>query len=413
MLTTVLRWLLARSTHPFEFICDNSSPFDFSSPNLGIYIHVPFCTTLCPFCPYYKEKYAPHLAEVYIDGLLKEINLRKPEAKLPIAGLYAGGGSPALLIDKFPAVFAELGKHYEIVGSQGIELHPDNVSPVVLYKIKKAGFNMVSVGIQSFQQHLLENLGRGYQDFTQKLIMIQQVGFQAVDIDLIFGIPEQTEQDLRNDFSIAAEHGATQISTYPFIDFSYAHNRKKPLTAAAKKRLLAALVDVSARHGYERTSIWTFAIPGTPQYSSVTRDNFIGFGPSAASLSSQQFTINTFSVAEYSARLAKQQPATALTLNFTQRTRMLYWLFWNLYNLKLNSGAFKHLFGTSLTKHFGLELKVASLAGVVAETKDGFCLTEKGAYFFHCLEQHYTHQYIDKTWRTCTFTPWPEKIQLL
>ncbi|BBB89919.1 MAG TPA: radical SAM protein [Methylomusa anaerophila] len=413
MFTNFLRVILARKLRPFEFIAGDCSEFDFNSPNLGIYIHVPFCKNLCPFCPYYKEKFETVLAAAYIKAIIKEINLRKPKTTINISGIYVGGGSPALIIDSFPGIFAEIGKYYRITGDIGIELHPDNISDSMLDKIKKTGFNMVSVGIQSFQKHLLENLGRFYKDYSIPLNKVKQFGFKAIDVDLIFGIPGQKEQELRLDFMTACENGATQISAYPFIDFSFARNSKKPLSQLHKKEMLDALVDISSTLGYERTSVWTFTKKGTPQYSSITRDNFIGFGPSAATLSSSQFSINTFSVKEYCNRMNDDQIATALTLNFTQRTRMLYWLFWNFYNLEVNDTAFHRLFNADLNKSFGIEFKLASMLGILKSTEDGYRLTDLGTYFFHRVEQHYTHQYIDKAWRICTRTPWPKKIALI
>jgi len=79
-----------------------------------------------------------------------------------------------------------------------------------------------------------------------------------VDVDLIFGIPGQGADDIKADFRTAVSCGATQISTYPFIDFTYEHNKRKPVGRRQKRALLDAILDVSNELGFERTSVWTF-----------------------------------------------------------------------------------------------------------------------------------------------------------
>ncbi|MBW1879776.1 MAG: radical SAM protein, partial [Deltaproteobacteria bacterium] len=228
----------------------------------------------------------------------------------------------------------------------------------------------------------------------------------------IFGIPGQQVEDLKQDFRTAAANGATQISTYPFIDFSYADNRRKPQDKSGKRRLLGALVEVSEETGFQRTSVWTFARKGTPKYSSITRDNYIGFGPSASTLLARLFKINTFSVPEYIESIHTRGSATALTLRFNERRRAVYWLFWSAYNLFFSERDFYDLFGRTLESMFGLELTVARLSGLTQRVEGGHRLTTRGAYVFHLLEQHHTHQYIDKTWRVSQETPWPKQITL-
>lgn len=412
MITSILRVILSKSFKPFIFNNLGSGDFNFYSPNTGIYIHVPFCRDICPFCPYYKEKYHEKKAENFAEMLVNEINLRKPKSSLPLTSIYMGGGSPAVLIDYFPLFFAEIKKHYRIAGKIGIELSPDDVSEDNLQKLKEIGFDMVSIGIQSFQERLIENLGRKYRASPDKIKLAQQAGFGVIDVDLIFGIPGQNEQDLGKDFSVAVGNGATQVSTYPFIDFSFAKNKLKPLSQHKKKKLLKSLGKISEEFGFERTSVWTFAKKGTSRYSSITRDNYIGFGPSAVSLSLDRLTVNTFSVDEYVKRIDGGRDATALSLEFDRKLRVLYWLFWSLYNLEVNRDNFKSLFSSELEGHLRLEMKAMLLLGLLRKTPTGYRLTDRGAYCFHRIEQHYTRQYIDKMWSVCTRDPWPKSIVL-
>jgi len=369
---------------------------------------------LCPFCPYYKVKYNRELLKEFCRALLEEIKLMASLAggRKEIESIYFGGGTPALAVDYLPEIIEVTRKLFDVKGDIGIELHPRDVTPDLLEKLKRYGFNMISIGIQSFMDTSLSALEREKTDNRAKLIMLGDFNFEVIDVDLIFGIPGQSEEDLVYDFRTAAENGATQISTYPFIEFTYAELKNKPPGKKEKKKMLDSLVDVSKEMGYSRSSIWTFSKGGKLQYSSVTRDNYIGFGPSAATLLGDIFKVNTFSVKEYIKKLDNHRLATALTFNFTIRQRALYWLFWSAYRLYLDGDNFYELFGIKLNDVFKYELYLGKKLGYIEKYNNGYKLTGRGAYTFHLVEQAYTRQYIDKTWRCSLNNPWPKRIAL-
>ncbi len=414
MITHFLRLILARQIEPFIFKGGIKDEINYEQKNIGIYIHIPFCEKICSFCPYNKVEYDKKLAEKYFTALIKEIDLvgRKLKKRKEVTSLYFGGGSPALAGNHLSKITEKVREYFDIKGNCGIELHPSNINITTLNEIKKAGFDMVSIGVQSFQEKCLETLGREKTDIAPLLKLVAEIGFKAIDVDLIFGILGQNNADLENDFSAAVLNGATQISTYPFIDFSYANNKKKPLGQKDKKKMLETLSRTSERLGYCRNSIWTFIKKDTPKYSSITRDNFIGFGPSATTLVKECFKVNTFSLDEYIKRVEEAQIPTALTLAFNERARALYWLFWSCYNMSIDRKAFKEIFNKELEEFFGGELNVSSKLGFIERNLSGYNLTEKGMYYFHIVEQKYTHQYIDKTWKIAGQKAWPEKIKL-
>ena len=205
-----------------------------------------------PILSLLQDKIRTSLASKYVDALIKEIHLKssKVEKKKVATSLYFGGGSPSLVINSLGRVSDAFREHFVIEGNIGTELHPDNVTPSLIAELKDIGFDIVSLGIQSFNEKNLSTLGRKEKsDNRQKLEMIAKKGFRAIDVDLIFGIPGQTPQDLHEDMIKAAEYGATQISTYPFIDFTYASNKQKPLNKKEKKILLGSIVKTSERDG--------------------------------------------------------------------------------------------------------------------------------------------------------------------
>lgn len=413
MLTSILRIIETRSLKPLEFTSKNAMYIDEDVDEVGLYVHIPFCKILCPFCPYNKVTYHEELAHQYNQALIKEIEIVGSKyAGKKVTSIYFGGGTPALMVNELESILDKIKDIFDIKCDIGIELHPRDVTVELLQQLKSIGFTMISLGIQSFQRRNLSVLGRELINGEEILKMVSTIGFNVIDVDFIFGIKGQTEEDLKKDINIAFLNGATQVSTYPFIDFSYANNLSNPLGRKDKKKLLEALEDTADGLGLKRTSVWTFGERNVPKYSSITRDSYIGFGPSAATLTKKYFKINTFSVEEYIRVINERENPKALTMDFTPRVRALYWLFWNCYTLELNSNNFKKLFGVELDEMFGIELKIAKLLGLITKIDSNYKLTKRGSYIYHLLEQHYTHQYIDKTWNTCTKEPWPQKIKL-
>ena len=148
------------------------------------------------------------------------------------------------------------------------------------------------------------------------------------------------------------------------------------------------------------------------KYSSMTRDHFLGFGCSATTLLKKQFKINTFSVEEYIKRIDSHQLPTSLTLRFTRRQRMVYYLFWTAYSTKVRAEDFEKFFGVSLERMYGWELQMAELLGFVTKKDGCYQMTLKGAFYYHYYENFYTLAYIDKMWGIMRKEAFPERIEL-
>ena len=406
---------MTRSFKTFEFNNSYSDVLDFKNEkDLGLYVHIPFCRSLCSFCPYCKVVYDENLADRYKVALLREIELvgGELEEKKVVSSLYFGGGTPALMIDSLKDIIDSIKKYFVIKDGIGVELHPDDVTESNLKLLKLAGVTMVSLGIQSFNQNCLNVLGRDNTDFLSKMKMVKRADFDVVDVDLIFAIPTQTESILINDIEMAFSNGATQVSTYPFIDFTFANNKEKPLSEKEKKRMLSAISNHCNKTGRERTSVWTFAKANSGKYSSVTRDNFLGFGVSATTLLRNEFKINTFSIDAYIDRIEHDKLPTALTLYFTLRQRAVYYLFWNAYGMHIKPDQFEEIIGQPLSKLYGFELWISKKLGFLVKKDNDYFLTDKAAYYYHYIEQRYTLAYIDKMWNNMRLTAFPDRISL-
>lgn len=414
-ITDLTRMWLTRTTKPFTFKneYDQTLPF-VECENLGLYVHIPFCKSICNFCPYCKVRYSAELCDRYIDSLIQEIHIagsRHTERK-KVTSLYFGGGTPALAADRIKEIVDALNEYFIITEGIGVELHPDNVNAEVLQKLKKAGVTKISIGIQSFCDKYQKILGRKQIDTAEMTSALSVVPFETVSMDFIFALPGQTYADLKSDIDTAFSLGANHVAIYPFIDFTFTESPVAAMRKKDKRELLAAITEYCLGKGYSRNSIWTFSSGPDANYSSMTRDNFLGFGCSAASLFKGQFKINTFDVESYCERIRSGSLATALTIRFTKRQRMIYWLFWTAYSTRVNASDFEKIFGVPLKKMYGFELWVAKRLGFIKEHDGIYEMTLKGAFYYHYYENFYTLSYIDKMWGIMRKEAFPEQIKL-
>lgn len=387
-ITNLTRMWLTRSRKPFIFTdeFDQQLPFG-ECPQLGLYIHIPFCRSICNFCPYCKVPYSQELCDRYIDALLREIHMvgKQQTAKKTVTSLYFGGGTPALAASRLKDIVGAVSRHFTV--TEGI-------------------------GIQFFQKKYQTVLGRRAVDVAALSDALKAVSFETVSMDFIFALPGQTFDDLRADIDTAFAAGANHIAIYPFIDFTFTASPVRVMQKKEKRRLLDAVTSYCLGKGYIRTSIWTFSSEEGAGYSSMTRDNFLGFGCSATTLLRGQFKINTFSIGEYCCRVDNGQLPTSLTLRFSVRQRMVYYLFWTAYSTKVDAADFERFFGIPLKKMYGLELNMAKRMGLVSERGGVYSMTLKGAFYYHYYENFYTLSYIDKMWGIMRAEAFPERIEL-
>ena len=369
---------------------------------------------MCNFCPYCKVRYSAEECDRYIDSLIREIHLVGGQnvGRKTVTSLYFGGGTPALAANRIKEIVDAISEHFIITEGVGLELHPDNVNEDTLKILKDAGVTKISIGIQSFCDKYQRILGRKKADTDAIAEALKAVPFETVSMDFIFALPGQTYDDLKADIDRAFSIGANHVAIYPFIDFTFTESSVSAMHKKEKRELLDAITKYCLDKGYSRHSIWTFSSEPLANYSSMTRDNFIGFGCSATSLFKDQFKINTFDVDSYCERISSGDLATSLTIRFTRRQRMIYWLFWTAYSTRVMAADFEKFFGVPLRKMYGFEIWVAKILGFIVERDGVYEMTLKGAFYYHYYENFYTLSYIDKMWGIMRKEAFPEKIEL-
>ena len=415
IITSFARSWLTGTVKPFEFKNEYDKILPFSEcDNLGLYVHIPFCKSICNFCPYCKVRYSEELCDKYIDALIKEIHLvgNQQKGKKEVTSLYFGGGTPAIAANRIKEIVDAINEHFIITEGIGLELHPDNLTEDILRTLKDAGVTKISIGIQSFLDKYQKVLGRKAVDPLKIKTVLNSVPFETVSMDFIFALPGQTFEDLKSDIDTAFTLGANHVAIYPFIDFTFTDSHTKAMPKREKRQLLDAITNYCLDKGYSRSSIWTFSSEPHANYSSMTRDNFIGFGCSATSLFKKQFKINTFDVESYCQRINSGDLATSMTIRFIKRQRMVYWLFWTAYSTRVNDADFEKFFGVPLKRVYGFEIWVAKMLGFITEDNGTYKMTLRGAYYYHYFEGFYTLSYIDKMWGIMRKEAFPKHIKL-
>ena len=389
--------------------------------SLNLYIHLPFCRQLCPFCPYMKEPYNAEVSAAYQDAILKELeSYHQLWGDVNVESVYFGGGTPSITPEIVEKTLSWIAGNFHLGSEVGVEVHPTDANPSLLSALKNSGVSLVSLGIQSFHDRLLGLLGRDYDGKMARQVCerLAQASFATVDADLIFAIPTQNRQEVEADIETACELGVDQISTYPLLYFSFAPLReqlhKDRVTTPSwwlERQMLGAIVKKTQEAGYQRTSIWSFNKPETMRYTTVTKDAFVGIGAGATSKMGNYFKLNTFSVDEYIKAMADGSPL-ALATRLDDGDKMAYWFFWRAYDLAIDTSTFQSMFGQGLPYRVRTLLSLLTLLGMTQRGGNTISFTETGAYIFHLIEKEYTHAYLETMWNACLQEAWPKRVVL-
>lgn len=261
---------------------------------LGLYVHVPFCPTACDFCAFYQEQTDRLGIEAYLDGIERESALF--EAGKSVDSYFFGGGTPGLLtaadLEKLSMI---LIKHFGLPAKEWtVEMAPSTIKADKLKILKELGVNRISMGIQSFDDPLLEVLGRQHsrKQIFKAYDLIRAADFDSVNLDLIFAIPGQDEarlkQDIREAASLEPDHLSTYCLTFEEDTALYAKLAKGEIALDSEREadLYLSCWRAMAEIGFIQYEISNFCQLGHECIHNVNTwrmQQWIGLGPSASS----------------------------------------------------------------------------------------------------------------------------------
>ena len=279
----------------------------------GIYIHIPFCSKRCIYCDFYSSTRESQ-REAFISALCREIRLRKEETDGPIETLYFGGGTPSRLHPAdFEQIFEAITDSYTLAPTVEItiEANPDDLSDRYIERLSSLPFNRVSIGIQSFDDRELQFLSRRHtaRQAMEAVRCCQKHGFHNISIDLMYGLPGQTEEGWLRNIREAIRLGVPHISAYHLIyEEKTRINRLRergtitPVDEETSLEMFAALIDTLSAAGFIHYEISAFAKEGffSRHNSSYWKGiPYLGFGPSAHSYDGNNRSYNPASLPQY------------------------------------------------------------------------------------------------------------------
>lgn len=387
----------------------------------SLYLHVPFCRHVCPYCPYTKFPYRESLVEPYTQAALAEVDWwADAVGPAEISSVYIGGGTPTLALDSVARVLARVRERFRLTGDVGIETNPADVDEGVVRRLDEMGVGLVSLGVQSFQPEHLTLIGRDYTPRVaeQALAMLAGNDFASLNADFMFALPGQSVADVMADLARAVQLGADQVTTYPLFTFPYTtvgqHLRLKALrmpNLRVRRAHYRAIHSWCTEHGYRRVSVWGFKRGAVPRYSSVTRDNYIGIGPGAGSHLADGFVLNTFDLDSWLHAASAGRGAIALCLPFAGEMAGWWWLYWRLYDTRVSLDALDGVLGRDAPQARRW-LRVAQWAGLAVEKGGTLELTEPGAFWIHLAQNYFALNYVNTLWTRAREEPWPEAVAI-
>ena len=272
-----------------------------SQRRLGLYIHIPFCRKKCSYCDFYSLSCGESsdfdtLSERYTTVLERHLTETAKLTTSPVDTVYFGGGTPTVLSTRqLTRLLSVIKKRFKLLPGAEItvEANPESALPKTLKALRRAGFNRISLGVQSLSDHELERLGRIHDSDTAKHAFqsARDAGFKNISIDLMFGIEDQTPESWRDTLRRAIELHPEHISCY-----GLRVEDGTPLALRASTANLADddtqadmyldACDVLADAGYRHYEISNWAQPGMESRHNLRYwrlEPYIGFGPAAHS----------------------------------------------------------------------------------------------------------------------------------
>ena len=415
------RSFLIESNQDFTFFPAESDKIKLKGIDpVDLYIHIPFCKSMCPYCPYNRVRYEKNLVKPYLTAILKEIDLyKKKTGDINIGSVYIGGGTPTNLIDELGIILGKIKSEFNVTGNISLETSVYDINDSNVGKLKKMGVEQISIGVQSFDDKFLQFLGRNYKakDIVPAIEIVKAYNFKSVNVDIMFALPGQNTDDVLSDIEGALNLGVDQITVYPLFTFPYTTVGKyksikklKMPNPLIRRRMYYGIYELLEKRGYKRVSVWGFKRGTAPEYSSVTRDRYIGFGAGAATYTGNLFYFNTFSIVAYEDTLKKGKLPVSLAMPVSDKLSNFYWLYWRLYEGKFNINEYKRRFIRD--RKADLLMKMFKRFGMIKREEQFNSLTKRGAFWVHLMQNYFMLDYINKVWTISMKKAWPEKIDI-
>ena len=364
-------------------------------PNaLGLYVHIPFCRAKCSYCAFVSQVCDPSVQHSYVAALCREITAAGGDFSVPADTVFFGGGTPTLLpAADLARILQALRETFSLTENAEISLeaNPGTVDVASLKLLRQAGFNRLSLGVQSFDDQVLRGIGRIHRaaEAAQAVGMSRSAGFENISMDLMFGLPRQSLDSWRETLTRAVSLEPDHISAY---GLKLEEQTPLALLVASGQAALPAereeeamydwLNEFLPQQGFSRYEISNYARPGRECRHNLKYwryQPYRGFGVAAHSFNGIARFANTEELSRYIARIEAGESAEEFRETLDEPDRMAEYVFLALRTTAgLSAMDFEVQFRRSFTDYFAVAIAELKKSGMLTNEKEQWRLTEKG-----------------------------------
>ncbi|WPY98328.1 radical SAM family heme chaperone HemW [Christiangramia sp. OXR-203] len=359
----------------------------------GIYIHIPFCKQACHYCDFHFSTSTKKKGQL-VEMLGRELELRKNEIPGPIQTIYFGGGTPSLLSsEELESIFLNINQNFKVSDSAEItlEANPDDLSEEVLKMLNDSLINRLSIGVQSFFEADLKLMNRAH-NATEALecLKLAKRYFDNISIDLIYGIPGQSEEQWMENLEIALKLDIPHISSYALtvepktaLETFIKKGKIQPVTDEKFRKHFDILVQKLTNAGFEHYEFSNYGKPGFHSQNNMAYwlgKPYLGIGPSAHSYDGNTRSWNVANNSLYISaleenKIPQQQEVLSLTDSYNEyiMTRLRT-------KFGVNSDDIHRNFGKLYEQHFIKQSQIFLENGQIEKRDSGFHISEKGKF---------------------------------
>jgi oxygen-independent coproporphyrinogen-3 oxidase len=318
-----------------------------------LYVHIPFCPKVCPYCSFYKEASDRNKTQAFLDAVLLELDRFGPDRVQPETIFFGGGTPSALSPRQLSYLISGLRDRLDlsVLREWTLEMNPATVSEEKAELLLSLGVNRISMGVQAWQSDLLDRLGRVHSaaQALRSYQILRRAGFKRINLDLIFGIPGQTpaqwEETLLRTINLNPEHISAYCLTYEedtefFRQLAIGHLSQNELQDA---ELFEMTMDTLARFGYRQYEISNYALPGEECLHNLaywSGKEYLGLGPSAFSTMSGRRWQNIPNTSSYVDQIEQAGNAHAFSESLSSETQLAEKI---VFGLRMNRGIAEEL----------------------------------------------------------------------
>jgi len=362
----------------------------------GLYLHVPFCEELCPYCSFNRVEFQEDLTRRYFDALRKEIILYKKLGH-DFQALYIGGGTPTVLIDELESTIGLVKEQFHIT-EISVETNPNHLTRTNLLILKNAGVNRLSVGVQTFDDDLLQSLKRYHKygsgaEVAERLKQTQGI-FHTLNVDMIFNFPTQTRQMLEQDLVTINNLGVDQITYYPLMSSlqtqeTMARELGGTIDSSRAREFYTVISEGLASH-YGASTAWCFSRHDAliDEYA-VHFDEYAGLGSGSIGHLGRTAYANTFDIETYIAKVNDGILPIAAKRDFPLRERISYDFLMKLFGLSVDINLLNAKHGVNIYRYLWPEIMFFRLINGLQKKGSKLSLTKNGRYYWFLMMREF------------------------